>query len=315
MKIVRIATRKSPLALWQAHFIKERLCLKHPEIEIELHKMLTTADKMLAIPLNKIGGKGLFVKELEKSILEHRADMAVHSIKDMPTALPDGLSLAVVCQREDPRDVFVSNKYASIEDLPTGAILGTSSLRRKAQLLAIRSDLTIKSLRGNINTRLQKLDDNQYDAIVLAAAGLKRLKFEDRIRFYFDLEEMVPAAGQGAIGIECRLSDITLLNWISFLNDDNTYYAVTAERVLVEQLGGSCQFPIAAHAVVKNDMLYLTGVVGDSIGSTILWTKKFGPLKEACKIGLLAAEDLNRQGAGALLQKILKDAHSHDAIQ
>jgi hydroxymethylbilane synthase len=310
MTIIRIATRKSPLALWQAHFIKERLCLKHPGIEIELYGMLTTADKMLAIPLNKIGGKGLFVKELEKAILEHRADMAVHSIKDMPTVLPDGLSLAVVCQREDPRDVFVSNKYASIKDLPTGAILGTSSLRRKAQLLAIRSDLTITSLRGNINTRLQKLDDNQYDAIVLAAAGLKRLKFEDRIRSYFSTEEMVPAAGQGAIGIECRLSDTTLLNRIRFLKDDNTYYAVTAERVLIEQLGGSCQFPIAAHAVVKNDTLCLTGVVSNSIGSTILCTKKYGPIKEARKIGLLAAEDLNRQGAGALLQEMLREAHS-----
>ncbi len=303
---VKIATRKSPLALWQSNFVRERLEAQHSGVEITLLSMLTTADKMLTTPLNKIGGKGLFVKELETALLEHRADMAVHSIKDMPALLPEGLTLAVICKREDPRDAFVSNHYSSLSDLPAGAIIGTSSLRRKTQLLAMRPDLLVKPLRGNVNTRLEKLDKEEFDAIVLAAAGLKRLDKEEQITSYFDLDEMVPAAGQGAIGIECRIEDKNTQALVHFLNDAETSYAILAERAINYRLGGSCQFPIAAHAVVKQDRLSLTAVVGDLCGERIIRTHKNGPLREALDIAEEALEDLIKQGALELLQKVMK---------
>lgn len=311
---VRIATRKSRLAMWQANFIKELLQKKHPEIDVELLGLLTTADKMLATPLNKIGGKGLFVKELEKAILEHEADIAVHSIKDLPGELPDGFELAVVCKREDPRDAFISNKYQSLEDLPSGACIGTSSLRRQAQILAQRSDIVVKPLRGNVGSRLEKLDDGEFDAIILAVAGLKRLQLSERIASYFSIDKMLPAAGQGAIGIECRLKDKVIGNIISFLNDVNTHYAILAERVVVEKLGGSCQFPIAAHAILENNQLLLKALVSDPTGNKLLTTQKMGPIDHAQEIGLEAAEDLIAQGAFMLLQKIVAGS-GYDAGQ
>lgn len=306
-RVVRIATRKSPLAIWQATYVKEQLETKYPEMEIKLHSMLTTADKMLSTPLSKIGGKGLFVKELEKAMLDHSADLAVHSIKDMPSELPEGLLLGVILKREDPRDAFVSNQYASLQALPKAAIVGTSSLRRKAQILAMRPDLIIKSLRGNVGTRLQKLDAGEFDAIILAAAGLKRLNFEARIKTYFSIDEMLPAAGQGAIGIECRKEDSFILQRLSFLNDSLTHYSVMAERTLNQQLGGSCQFPIATYAQIKDGILSLKGLVSNKKGDIILRTTQEGPFSQAIDIGLKAANHLIEQGARELLQAVLRD--------
>ncbi|MBA2655256.1 MAG: hydroxymethylbilane synthase [Gammaproteobacteria bacterium] len=305
---IRIATRKSPLALWQANFIKTQIQTRYPEVNVELLGILTTADKMFATPLNAIGGKGLFVKELEQAILEHRADMAVHSIKDMPAELPEGLELTVVCKREDPRDAFVANGFKTLVDLPPHAIVGTSSLRRKAQVLAIRPDLNIEPLRGNVGTRLQKLDNGEYEAIILAAAGLTRLGSAARINSYFSFNEMLPAAGQGAIGIECRQEDTTLKKYVAFLNDADTAYAVLAERTLNQKLGGSCQFPIAAYAVVNNQVLSLKAMVGDPNGSCILKTSQEATTAQAEALGYKAAQDLIDQGAEALLAKIPKES-------
>lgn len=310
--LIRIATRKSPLALWQAELVKESLLAYHPEVAVELHTMMTTADKMLATPLNKIGGKGLFVKELEQAILGHRADIAVHSIKDMPVELPDGLILAVICKREDPRDAFVSNQSDSIMSLPPNAVLGTSSLRRQAQALALRPDLQVIPLRGNVGSRLQKLDNGEFDAIILAAAGLKRLNLNDRIKSYFTIDEMLPAAGQGAIGIECRQVDEKVLSYLSSLDNVTTRGEIVAERAVTRQLGGSCQFPIAAHANTVADTLTVKALVSNREGTEILSVEKSGP-KEFCEeLGLACAEELIAMGALKLLQKVLNDNNNSD---
>lgn len=251
MSLIRIATRRSPLALWQAEHVAKLLKASHPSIEIELVKMITQGDKILDTPLSKIGGKGLFVKELEQGMLNGDADIAVHSMKDVPAQLPDGLEMAAILEREDPRDAFVSNTYASIDDLPQGAVVGTSSLRRQCQLLQMRPDLRIKSLRGNVNTRLQKLDDGDYDAIILAAAGLIRLGFESRIKTAIPMNTMLAAIGQGAIGVECRTGDEETLRLIECLHHDTTATRVTAERAMNFKLEGGCQAPIAGHARIK----------------------------------------------------------------
>jgi hydroxymethylbilane synthase len=302
---VRIATRKSPLAIWQANYVKKRLLLLHPDLTVEVMGMLTTADKMIATPLHQIGGKGFFVKELEKAILEHQADIAVHSIKDMPSELPDGLELAAILPREDPYDVFVSNKYLTIFDLPQGGLLGTSSLRRKTQALAMRQDLNIKSLRGNVGSRLKKLDQEKFDAIILACAGLKRLGLEHRIKSNFNLNQMLPAAGQGAIGVECRYKDERVLNLLSPLNDQNTWDAVTAERIVSERLGGGCQFPIACYASIHHENLSLQALVSNFDGSKILRTTQQGSRHLFKEVALSAANDLITQGALELLQQKL----------
>lgn len=304
---VRIATRKSPLALWQAHFVKTQLQSKYPDIAVELLGLLTTADKMQTIPLNKIGGKGLFVKELEKALLENKADIAVHSIKDMPAQLPEGLELTTICKREDPRDAFVCDNYASLFELPVGAIVGTSSLRRKAQVLALRPDLNVLPLRGNVGSRINKLDQKEFDALILAVAGLKRLKMESRIKSFFSCDQIMPAAGQGAIGIECRSKDTFVHNLISFLDDLETRHTVLAERVLSNELGGSCQFPIAAYAIIENHKLFLRGLVADPKGDCILKTQKIGLKEHAVQIGLEAAADLKAQGALELLKKVMAE--------
>jgi hydroxymethylbilane synthase len=306
---IRIATRKSPLALWQANFVKDRLQEQHPELHVEFLGIQTVADKMFNTPLNKIGGKGLFVKELEQAILDHHADIAVHSIKDMPVELPDGLALTVICKREDPRDAFVSPHYKSILDLPIGSVLGTSSLRRKAQALALRPDLEVKPLRGNVGTRLQKLQDGEFDAIILAAAGLKRLQLEHLIASYFSIQDMLPAAGQGAIGIECRAGDDAITSLLKPLDDLDTRFEILAERAVTAKLGGSCQLPIAAHARCEDNMLTLNALVGTSDGRLLLQTQQSGPKTSAQEIGLTGAQDLITQGAEEIIQLALAENH------
>ena len=237
---IRIATRKSPLALWQAHFVKDALQAAHPGLEVELVTMVTKGDIILDTPLAKVGGKGLFVKELEVAMLEGRADLAVHSMKDVPVDFPEGLGLVTICEREDPRDAFVSNTYNNIDELPQGAVVGTCSLRRQCQLKEYRPDLVIKELRGNVGTRLGKLDAGEYDAIILAAAGLKRLELEERIRSFIEPEQSLPAVGQGAVGIECRVDDERLLKLLEPLNHQDTADRVRCERAMNLTLEGGC---------------------------------------------------------------------------
>ena len=247
-KLVRIATRKSALALWQAEFVKAQLEHFHDDVRVELVPMSTQGDIILDTPLAKIGGKGLFVKELEQAMLDGRADIAVHSMKDVPVEFPDDLELHVICEREDPRDAFVSNNFANIDALPQGAIVGTSSLRRQCQIRALRPDLEIRDLRGNVNTRLAKLDSGQYDAIILAAAGLIRLEMGERIRDFIEPEVSLPANGQGAVGIECRIDDTVTKALLAPLEHSETRIRVNAERAMNRHLEGGCQVPIGAYA-------------------------------------------------------------------
>ena len=302
--ILRIATRKSPLALWQAHYVSDMLKHHHPDLEVELVTMVTQGDKILDTPLAKVGGKGLFVKELEVGMLEGRADIAVHSMKDVPVDFPTGLHLAVICEREDPRDAFVSNNYSSLDELPQGARLGTSSLRRQSQIAAFRPDLKIVDLRGNVNTRLKKLDDGEYDAIILAAAGLKRLKFDDRITQFIGTEICLPAIGQGAVGIECRSDDARVHNLITPLNDQKTQIRVTAERAMNERLQGGCQVPIAGYAEIEKGLIMMRGLVGQVDGKKIIRGDIAGPLDSAAELGVVLAEDLLSRGADKILNEL-----------
>lgn len=304
MQKIRIATRKSPLALWQAHHVRQQLLNLHPELTIELVEMTTQGDKILDTPLAKIGGKGLFVKELEHGLLTGQADIAVHSMKDVPVEFPEGLHLAVIMAREEPFDAFVSNEFQDLASLPQGAIVGTSSLRRQMQLLMLRPDLQIRMLRGNVGTRLAKLDQGDYHAIILAAAGLIRLGLAERIRSTFQPEQMLPAIGQGAIGIECRIEDIETHQLIQPLNDTLTEQRVLAERAINSRLGGSCQVPIAGFATVTGQQLTIRGLVGDPQGTKILRSERVGLLADAQHLGNTVAEDLLMQGAEALLQLV-----------
>lgn len=307
-EILRIATRKSPLALWQANFVSAQLKHYHPDLEIELVTMTTQGDKILDTPLAKVGGKGLFVKELETGMLEGRADIAVHSMKDVPVDFPSGLHLAVICEREDPRDAFVSNNYASLDDLPQGARLGTSSLRRQSQIAAFRPDLKIIDLRGNVNTRLKKLDDGEYDAIILAAAGLKRLEFEERITQFIETDVCLPAIGQGAVGIECRSDDARVHNLIAPLNDNKTQIRVTAERAMNERLQGGCQVPIAGYAEFEKGLIMMRGLVGQVDGKKIIRGDIAGPAENAEELGIVLAEDLLSRGADKILKELYDKA-------
>lgn len=306
-RIVRIATRNSPLAMWQAEHVKSRLLTLHQDIEVELIAMKTRGDVLLDTPLAKVGGKGLFVKELEQGMLEGRADIAVHSMKDVPVEFPDGLHLAVICQREDPHDAFVSNHYDSIDELPQGARLGTSSLRRECQVRTRRPDLKVLPLRGNVNTRLRKLDDGEFDAIILAMAGLKRLGFDDRIRSAMTPEQSLPAIGQGALGIETRVDDEEMNALIAPLQDLDTTITVTAERALNRRLAGGCQVPIAGYAMLEDDEVWLRGLVGRPDGSQTLYAEKRGPAAEADAIGEAVAEMLLSQGADKILSEVYGD--------
>ncbi|EEH69866.1 MULTISPECIES: hydroxymethylbilane synthase [Acinetobacter] len=304
MKTLKIATRQSPLALWQAEHIRSRLNTLYPDLTVELVKFVTQGDKILDTPLAKIGGKGLFVKELEAALLDGRADLAVHSMKDVPMHLPDGLTLAVICEREDPLDAFVSNQYARFEDLPQGAKVGTSSLRRKCQILQQRPDLEIIDLRGNVGTRLSKLDDGLYDAIILASAGLKRLGLADRIRHCLAPVLSLPAVGQGALGLECRADDEKLLALIQPLQHEETSICVRAERALNAYLEGGCQVPIAGYATIVNHQLQIEGRVGSVDGKTLLKKQLIGSTDQAEQLGEQLAQDLLDQGAGELLKAL-----------
>lgn len=305
MTELRIATRKSPLALWQANFVKQQLELHHPGLQVTLVPMSTQGDKILDTPLAKIGGKGLFVKELEQAMLENRADIAVHSMKDVPVDFPDGLGLAVICERDDPYDAFVSSHFASVYELPEGAVVGTSSLRRQCQLRAQRPDLVIRDLRGNVNTRLAKLDAGDYDAIILAAAGLRRLDKAERIRSRLPPELSLPANGQGAVGIECRLGDTQTLALLASLEHATTRYCVMAERAMNRTLQGGCQVPIGAFAEMQdNDHLWLRGLVGSVDGKQIIHGDISGPKEQAEELGKLLAEQLLAQGADDILRAV-----------
>jgi len=305
---IRIATRKSALALWQAEYVKARLEAAHPGLQVTLVPMVSRGDKLLDSPLSKIGGKGLFVKELETALLENEADIAVHSMKDVPMDFPDGLGLFCICEREDPRDAFVSNTYASLEALPAGSIVGTSSLRRQAQLLTRRPDLQIRFLRGNVNTRLAKLDAGEYDAIILAAAGLIRLGFEERITSAISVDDSLPAGGQGAVGIECRSADTHIHALLAPLHHADTSSRVSAERALNKHLNGGCQVPIACYAVLEGEQLWLRGLVGEPSGGKLLSAEARAPRGEAEALGVQVAEDLLRQGADDILKAVYGEA-------
>jgi len=305
---IRIATRKSALALWQAEYVKARLEASHPGLKVSLVPMVSRGDKLLDAPLAKIGGKGLFVKELETALMENEADIAVHSMKDVPMEFPEGLGLYCICEREDPRDAFVSNHFDDLDALPPGSVVGTSSLRRQAQLLARRPDLKIQFLRGNVNTRLAKLDAGEYDAIILAAAGLIRLGFGERIRSSISVDESLPAGGQGAVGIECRTTDSELHALLECLNHAPTATRVVAERALNKCLNGGCQVPIACYAVLEGDQLWLRGLVGQPDGTVLLRAEGRAPAADAEALGVQVAEALLDQGAEQILQAVYGEA-------
>ncbi len=301
---LRIATRQSPLALWQAEFVKAELEKFHPELRVELVPMVTRGDKILDTPLAKIGGKGLFVKELELAMLEGTADLAVHSMKDVPMEFPDGLGLSVICDREDPRDAFVSNQYQHIDELPEGARVGTCSLRRQCQLMAKRPDLKILELRGNVGTRLSKLDDGQYDAIILASAGLKRLQLHNRIAHEIEPDWMLPAGGQGAVGIECRTDDEKTLQYLAPLNHPETACRVKGERAVNHHLQGGCQVPIGVYSVIRDQQIHIEALVGEVDGSRILQRTISGPKEDNETLGVALAEQLLEAGAGDILNAL-----------
>ncbi|MDO5054726.1 MAG: hydroxymethylbilane synthase [Pasteurella oralis] len=306
-KLLKIATRQSPLALWQANYVKARLQQIHADLQVELVPMVTKGDVILDTPLAKIGGKGLFVKELETALLNGEADIAVHSMKDVPMYFPEGLGLSVICQREDPRDAFVSNSYRTLLELPQGAVVGTSSLRRQCQLKQLRPDLQIHSLRGNVGTRLAKLDNGEYDAIILAAAGLIRLGLEQRMTSFIETEQCLPAVGQGAVGIECRMDDHDVQQLLAPLADMETTYCVLAERAMNMHLQGGCQVPIAGYAILTQGQLYLRALVGELDGSTIMRAEGKSAVENAEILGIQIAEQLLQQGADKILHKLYSE--------
>ena len=302
--VLRIATRQSPLALWQAQYVKQRLEACHAGLRVELVPMVTRGDVILDTPLAKVGGKGLFVKELELALLEDRADIAVHSMKDVPVDFPEGLGLVTICEREDPRDAFVSNHYDSLAALPQGSVVGTSSLRRQCQLAEYRPDLVIRSLRGNVGTRLSKLDNGEYDAIILAVAGLKRLGLESRIRVALSPEQSLPAVGQGAVGIECRLDDTRTHALLAPLNHTETAIRVQAERAMNTRLEGGCQVPIGSYAELIDGELWLRALVGAPDGSQMVRGERRGKPQDAETLGVSLAEELLNNGAREILADV-----------
>jgi len=304
MNRLRISTRKSPLALWQAEHVRARLMATHPGLAVELVKMSTEGDRILDAPLAKIGGKGLFVKELEQALLDGRADIAVHSLKDVTVTLPDGLHIPVIGEREDPRDALVSNKFDTLAALPKGARVGTSSLRRTCQLRALYPQLEIVSLRGNVNSRLTKLDGGEFDAIILACAGLKRLGLDERIRAELAPEILLPAVGQGAICIECRVGDVAIEQLIAPLHHRPTATRIAAERALNARLEGGCQVPIAAYAELNEDVLRLRALVGEPDGSHVIRGEIEGDAARAEALGVDLANELLTRGARTILDKV-----------
>jgi len=306
-KILKIATRKSPLALWQANHVRDRLMAEHEGLEVELVKMLTQGDKILDTPLAKIGGKGLFIKELEQGMMNGEADIAVHSMKDVPMDLPAGFDLPVICEREVPLDAFVSHQYQTIDDLPEGACVGTSSLRRSSQILARRPDLKIRSLRGNVQTRLSKLDNGDFDAIILASAGLIRLELEDRIRSRIPAETILPAVGQGAVGIETRKDDEGTKSLLACLNDEETHIRVSSERAFNHRLEGGCQIPIGGYALLEDEKIWLRGLVASPDGQQVIAGEIHGVASNAQSLGNTLAEDLLSRGADRILADLYDD--------
>jgi hydroxymethylbilane synthase len=304
VKRLRIATRKSELALWQANHVAGLLRARYPDLEVELLPMVTRGDEILDRPLAQIGGKGLFLKELERALLSGAADIAVHSMKDVPMEFPPGLHLPVIMEREDPRDAFVSNHYASLDDLPEDARIGTSSLRRQLQVRAAMPKATLLDLRGNVNSRLQKLDNGDFDAIILASAGLLRLGFDARIRSHIAPEQSLPAIGQGAVGIECRVDDERIMQLLAPLDHADTHTRLRAERALNHRLNGGCQVPIAGFALLEGDDIYLRGLVGRPDGSEVVRDEIRGPASEAERLGTELAERLLAQGAETILREL-----------
>ena len=305
-RALTIATRESPLALWQAEFVKAALEQAHPDLQVRLLGMTSRGDQLLDVPPAQVGGKGLFVKELESALLDGSADIAVHSMKDVPMEFPPGLDLGVICEREDPSDAFVSNRYGALEELPAGAVVGTSSLRRECQLRARRPDLQVRFLRGNVNTRLRKLDEGEYDAIILASAGLLRLGFAQRIAQQISVENSLPAGGQGAVGIELRSDDSATLELLQVVHHAPTAERVTAERAMNRRLQGGCQVPIACFAQHRlgTQQLWLRGLVGKPDGSLILCAEGEAPSSQATELGERVADELLSQGAAEILAEV-----------
>ncbi len=301
---IRIATRKSPLALWQAEEVSRQLRLLYPDLKIELIKILSKGDKILDAPLAKVGGKGLFVKELEQSMLDGESDIAVHSMKDVPMVFPGGLHLPVIMEREDPTDAFVSNNYNSLEALPENARIGSSSLRRQLQIKEVMPEAQMLNLRGNVNSRLQKLDNGDYDAIILATAGLLRLGFDERIKGRIAPEQSLPSVGQGAVGIECRVGDKAIESLIAPLNHTDTHVRLSAERAMNNRLNGGCQVPIAGFALLENNEIYLRGLVGRPDGSEVIRGEVKGAVDKAEALGRQLAEQLLNDGADVILREM-----------
>jgi hydroxymethylbilane synthase len=304
MNRLRLGTRRSPLALWQAEHVRDRLRALHPGLAVELIRITTEGDRILDRSLARVGGKGLFIKELEQALQEERIDLAVHSLKDVTVTLPAGLHLAAILEREDPRDAFVSRRYARLADLPAGSRVGTASLRRQCQLRARYPQLDIRTLRGNVNTRLAKLDSGEFDAVILACAGLKRLGLQARIRACLDPSESLPAVGQGAVCIECRAQDARTNALLAPLDDAATRICVSAERALNAALEGGCQVPIGGYAVLEGEELYLRGLVGDPDGSRVIRGEIRGAPTDAERLGAALAGELLGRGARAILDKV-----------
>ncbi|NIO16712.1 MAG: hydroxymethylbilane synthase [Deltaproteobacteria bacterium] len=307
-KRVYLGTRGSMLALWQANHIKDRIEQNSPDVSVELVRIKTTGDKILDVPLAKVGGKALFVKEIEEALLDGKVDFAVHSMKDVPTVIPAGLEIAVATEREDPRDALVSPSGKKFHELPGGALIGTSSLRRQSQALHVRGDLKIEVLRGNLDTRLRKVSEGVFDAVILAAAGLKRMNWEDRITECIDPAVMIPAVGQGALGIEVRVDDAETKELISFLNHEETAAAVSGERAFLEKLEGGCQVPIGAHGVVNGRLMRITGFVASTDGMRMVRGEVTGEVSDSPALGRALAEDLLSRGGGEILEEIYKEA-------
>ena len=312
-KEIKIGSRRSALALWQANWVRNSLLKNFPELTVTIVKITTSGDRFLDAPLSTVGGKGLFTKEIEEALLDHRVDIAVHSMKDVPAILPEGLSIDVITEREDPRDVLISKGNIALRDLPQGARVGTSSLRRQAQLLRFRPDLKIASLRGNVGTRVNKLNNNYLDAIVLAAAGVKRLQWEDKISEYIEPEICLPAIGQGALGLEIRTNDKKIFHHINSFDHPKTHTALIAERALLKKMQGGCQIPIAAFGEVSEKNIKLTAIVSSIDGKRFIKEFDIASLNKAEQLGLDIAEKLLSNGADKIIQEALKMASNmHD---
>ncbi len=311
VETLRIATRKSPLAVWQAEHVAERLQAAHPGLNVELVRMSTRGDRILDAPLARIGGKGLFLKELEEGLLDGRADIAVHSMKDVPAAITPDLHLPVIPERADPRDAFLSVHYTSLSDIPEGGLVGSASLRRQCQIRAARPDLRVETLRGSVNTRLAKLDEGQFDAIILAASGLQRLQMEARITRTLPPEESLPAVGQGALGIQCRTGDDVVERLIAPLDHQHSHIRVAAERAMNRELEGSCQVPIGAYAELDGDRLRLRGLVGSPDGSEVVRGEITGTAAEADTLGTALGRDLLDRGAREILTRLFAEDEAH----